>query len=105
MVRLSEMRASINRRAGYGQSHRACAQAAARQNAQGILRRSRPLGSAQAPSGAADPNRMSTVFDEIPIDAVRNYWNSRPCNLRHSPAPIGSRQYFDEVDARKYFVE
>lgn len=39
------------------------------------------------------------------IDDVRQYWNRRPCNLRHSTAVIGTRQYFDEVEARKYFVE
>ena len=39
------------------------------------------------------------------IDAVAAYWNARPCNLRHSKATVGSRQYFDEVEARKYFVE
>ncbi|MFA4972966.1 MAG: methyltransferase domain-containing protein [bacterium] len=39
------------------------------------------------------------------IDQVRAYWDRRPCNLRHSAAPLGSRQYFDEVRARKYFVE
>src|SRR4051812_40576027 len=39
------------------------------------------------------------------IADVRNYWDSRPCNIRHSQKPIGSREYFDEVEARKYFVE
>jgi 2-polyprenyl-3-methyl-5-hydroxy-6-metoxy-1,4-benzoquinol methylase len=39
------------------------------------------------------------------IDQVRAYWNRRPCNIRHSTKPIGSREYFDEVEARKYFVE
>jgi SAM-dependent methyltransferase len=48
---------------------------------------------------------MTPVFAETPIDAVREYWNRRPCNLRHSAAPVGSRTYFDEVEARKYFVE
>jgi SAM-dependent methyltransferase len=48
---------------------------------------------------------MSTTFSDTSIDAVREYWNRRPCNLRHSPAPVGSKQYFDEVEARKYFVE
>lgn len=48
---------------------------------------------------------MSTAFTNTSIDAVREYWNRRPCNLRHSPAPVGSREYFDEVEARKYFVE
>src|SRR5450755_4449929 len=44
-------------------------------------------------------------FPDTPIQAVREYWNSRPCNLRHSPKPVGTREYFDEVDARRYFVE
>jgi len=39
------------------------------------------------------------------IEEVRAYWDSRPCNLRHSNALVGTRQYFDEVEARKYFVE
>jgi 2-polyprenyl-3-methyl-5-hydroxy-6-metoxy-1,4-benzoquinol methylase len=39
------------------------------------------------------------------IADVRRYWDDRPCNIRHSPKPIGSREYFDEVEARKYFVE
>jgi SAM-dependent methyltransferase len=38
-------------------------------------------------------------------DAVSDYWNRRPCNLRHSQAEIGSRTYFDEVETRKYMVE
>jgi ubiquinone/menaquinone biosynthesis C-methylase UbiE len=39
------------------------------------------------------------------IADVRSYWDERPCNIRHSPKPVGSREYFDEVEARKYFVE
>ena len=39
------------------------------------------------------------------IDAVEAYWNARPCNVRHSPKPVGSREYFDEVEQRKHFVE
>ncbi|MBI1745043.1 MAG: class I SAM-dependent methyltransferase [Acidobacteria bacterium] len=41
----------------------------------------------------------------IPIDRVKEFWNRRPCNVRHSPQPVGTRRYFDEVEARKYFVE
>lgn len=48
---------------------------------------------------------MESSFEGVAIDRVREYWNARPCNLRHSPAPVGTRQYFDEVDARKYMVE
>lgn len=39
------------------------------------------------------------------IGDVQRYWDDRPCNIRHSPKPVGSREYFDEVEARKYFVE
>lgn len=44
-------------------------------------------------------------FAEVPINKVQEYWNRRPCNIRHSPTAVGTRQYFDEVEARKYFVE
>jgi 2-polyprenyl-3-methyl-5-hydroxy-6-metoxy-1,4-benzoquinol methylase len=44
-------------------------------------------------------------FTSVHVDAVRAYWNARPCNVRHSPKPVGSREYFDEVEARRYFVE
>ncbi|MEO6393753.1 MAG: class I SAM-dependent methyltransferase [Pyrinomonadaceae bacterium] len=46
-----------------------------------------------------------TSFVGVPIDEVRDYWNRRPCNLRHSTAEVGTREYFDQVEARKYFVE
>ena len=46
-----------------------------------------------------------TAFTNIPIEDVQNYWNNRPCNIRHSPAPFGSREYFDQVEERKYRVE
>ncbi len=48
---------------------------------------------------------MATGFREVPIEAVRDFWNARPCNIRHSRKPVGEREYFDEVEARKYFVE
>ena len=48
---------------------------------------------------------MSASFEDTPIAAVRAYWNSRPCNIRHSTKPVGTREYYDEVEARKYFVE
>ncbi len=39
------------------------------------------------------------------IQTVQEYWDARPCNIRHSGKPVGSREYFDEVEKRKYFVE
>ena len=45
------------------------------------------------------------MFQDTPIESVKGYWNRRPCNIRHSTKPVGTREYFDEVEARKYFVE
>lgn len=48
---------------------------------------------------------MATKFAKTSIDEVKNYWNARPCNIRHSTAEIGTKEYFDQVEWRKYFVE
>jgi 2-polyprenyl-3-methyl-5-hydroxy-6-metoxy-1,4-benzoquinol methylase len=44
-------------------------------------------------------------FEEKSIQEVKDYWNSRPCNIRHSPKEVGTKEYFNEIEARKYFVE
>jgi 2-polyprenyl-3-methyl-5-hydroxy-6-metoxy-1,4-benzoquinol methylase len=49
--------------------------------------------------------KTNAPFNDVTIDRVAGYWNARPCNIRHSPRPIGTREYFDEVEARKYLVE
>ena len=38
------------------------------------------------------------------IEKVKNYWDRRPCNVRHSEREFLSKEYFDEVEAKKYFV-
>jgi SAM-dependent methyltransferase len=43
--------------------------------------------------------------DLASIETVAEYWNRRPCNIGHSRSEVGTRQYFDEVEERKYFVE
>jgi 2-polyprenyl-3-methyl-5-hydroxy-6-metoxy-1,4-benzoquinol methylase len=48
---------------------------------------------------------METSFEHVPIEQVADFWNRRPCNIRHSQRPLGTREYFDEVDARRYLVE
>ena len=49
---------------------------------------------------------MSTrTFEHVAISQVEEYWDRRPCNIRHSAKPSGSREYFDEVEQRKYYVE
>jgi SAM-dependent methyltransferase len=39
------------------------------------------------------------------IEEVKNYWDNRPCNVKHSTKKIGTKEYFDDVESRKYFVE
>jgi 2-polyprenyl-3-methyl-5-hydroxy-6-metoxy-1,4-benzoquinol methylase len=53
----------------------------------------------------SNQHRMTPSATPKSIADVRRYWDERPCNIRHSPKPVGSREYFDEVEARKYFVE
>lgn len=44
-------------------------------------------------------------FENVPIKKIQDFWDRRPCNIRHSPSKVGTRKYFDEVEKRKYFVE
>lgn len=36
---------------------------------------------------------------------IIDYWNRRPCNIKHSNKQFLSKEYFEEVERRKYFVE
>lgn len=48
---------------------------------------------------------LAIDFFKVSIEDVKEFWNRRPCNIRHSKKTIGTREYFDEVEQRKYFVE
>ena len=39
------------------------------------------------------------------IQKVKDFWNKRPCNVRHSSKELGTKEYFDEVESKRYFVE
>jgi 2-polyprenyl-3-methyl-5-hydroxy-6-metoxy-1,4-benzoquinol methylase len=39
------------------------------------------------------------------IADIKNFWNARPCNIKHSNKPIGSLEYFEEVKNKRYYVE
>lgn len=39
------------------------------------------------------------------MDIVKEYWNRQPCNVNHSNRDINSKEYFDEVTKKRYFVE
>lgn len=36
---------------------------------------------------------------------IKDFWNARPCNINHSKKKFMSKEYFDEVEQKKYFVE
>jgi SAM-dependent methyltransferase len=48
---------------------------------------------------------QATAGAQVSIRDVASYWDRRPCNIRHSAREVGTREFFDEVEARKYFVE
>lgn len=39
------------------------------------------------------------------INKIKDYWDARPCNLRHSQAEVGTKEYFDQVEQRRYTIE
>ena len=41
----------------------------------------------------------------VTIDDVRTYWDDRPCNVKHSKKEIGTKEYFDEVERKRYTAE
>lgn len=36
-----------------------------------------------------------TGYGPVSIEQVRNFRNRRPCNIRHFPKPVGSKEYFE----------
>ena len=39
------------------------------------------------------------------IEDVKKFWNDRPCNVKHSSKEVGTKEYFNEVTKKKFFVE
>jgi SAM-dependent methyltransferase len=39
------------------------------------------------------------------LSSVQRYWNRQPCNINHSSKKFLSKDYFEEVRKKKYFVE
>lgn len=47
----------------------------------------------------------SKKFSQVPIEKVQAFWDQRPCNVKHSAKMSGTKEYFDEVEQRKFLVE
>jgi SAM-dependent methyltransferase len=41
----------------------------------------------------------------ITIEEVKKFWNDRPCNIKHSSKELGTMEYFDEVELKKFRAE
>lgn len=39
------------------------------------------------------------------IEEVVAFWNNQPCNIKDSSKPLATREYFDEIESRKYREE
>lgn len=50
-------------------------------------------------------NKITLSSEKDVMKNVYNFWNERPCNIRHSNKEIGTKEYFVEVTKRKYIVE
>lgn len=55
---------------------------------------------------AFNPDASSIVdFSKMTVEQVAAYWNRRPCNRNHSQLPVDTKEYFDEVELKKYLAE
>jgi SAM-dependent methyltransferase len=36
---------------------------------------------------------------------IKKFWNRQPCNIKHSKKKLFSKEYFNEVKKRRYFIE
>lgn len=44
-------------------------------------------------------------LQETPIEAVQAFWNAHPCEIQRSKKTVGTRDYFKEVEIRRYLIE
>ena len=41
----------------------------------------------------------------VTIEEVKKFWNDRPCNIKHSSKELGTIEYFNEVEIKKFRAE
>ncbi len=49
--------------------------------------------------------KQEEIFREKNISRVRDDWNARPCNIRHSPHAAGMRDFSIGLEAHQYIDE
>ena len=38
-------------------------------------------------------------------DKIKHYWNTQPCNVKHGTSPVGTKEFFEEVTAKRFRSE
>lgn len=38
-------------------------------------------------------------------DKIKRYWNTQPCNVKHGTSPVGTKEFFEEVTAKRFRSE
>jgi 2-polyprenyl-3-methyl-5-hydroxy-6-metoxy-1,4-benzoquinol methylase len=51
------------------------------------------------------PSAVSNVATSSAYDRVRDFWNGQPCNFRNSDKEALTKDWFDEIERNRYFVE
>ena len=41
----------------------------------------------------------------VTIEEVKRFWDDRPCNVKHSSKEVGTKEYFTEVEYKKFKAE
>ena len=36
---------------------------------------------------------------------IKDYWNNQPCNVKHGTSEVGTREFFNEVTAKRFKAE
>jgi ubiquinone/menaquinone biosynthesis C-methylase UbiE len=48
---------------------------------------------------------MNNVSGDLIKQQVREYWNTQPCGTQFSESAKFTREYFDDIEAHRYFIE
>jgi 2-polyprenyl-3-methyl-5-hydroxy-6-metoxy-1,4-benzoquinol methylase len=39
------------------------------------------------------------------LDSIKDYWNNQPCNILHGKSEVGTKNWYNEIREKRYFVE
>ena len=48
---------------------------------------------------------MRQADETTMIETIEKYWDTQPCNVKHGTAPVGTKEWSEQVRNRKYLVE